>query len=62
VGGAERAKHMDLRKFFVHDAVKAKEIQLVGVSSERMRQTFLPSLVFRVTPLKCIESTFLVTD
>ena len=35
VGGAERAKHMDLRKFFVHDAVKAQEIQLVGISSAR---------------------------
>ena len=33
VGGSDRAKHIDLRKHFVHDAVQAKTLKLEVVAS-----------------------------
>ena len=34
VVGAERAKHIELRKYFVHDAVAGKVLKLVPISSK----------------------------
>ena len=34
VGGSERAKHIDLRKQFVHDAVQAKILKLQKIDSK----------------------------
>ena len=34
MGGSERAKHVDLRIHFVHDAVAAKHLKLVKVESK----------------------------
>ena len=34
VGGSERAKHVDLRKHFVHDAVQAGHLELQKVDSK----------------------------
>ena len=34
VGGSERAKHIDLRKHFVHDAVQAKILKLQKIDSK----------------------------
>ncbi len=34
VGGSDRAKHIDLRLHFVHDAVKDKIVSLHSVKSE----------------------------
>ena len=33
VGGSDRAKHIDLREHFVHDAVKEDVLQLVAVAT-----------------------------
>ena len=33
VGGSDRAKHIDLREHFVHDAVQAKVLKLDAVAS-----------------------------
>ena len=33
VGGSDRAKHIDLREHFVHDAVEAKILKLMPVNS-----------------------------
>ena len=34
VGGSERAKHVDLRIHFVHDAVAAKHLKLIKIESK----------------------------
>ena len=33
VGGSDRAKHIDLREHFVHDAVASKILKLVPIAS-----------------------------
>ena len=33
VGGTDRAKHIDLRRYFVHDAVKAQLLVLLPIAS-----------------------------
>jgi len=52
VGGSDRAKHIDLRKHFVHEAVQANHIKLEPVrSSDNLADLFTKPL-----PRSCFES------
>lgn len=43
IGGRERAKHVDIRKHFAHEAIQNKEIRLIKIdSSAQLANRSLP--------------------
>ena len=60
VGGTDRAKHIDLREHFVHEAQQSKLIQLKGIKGEDNVADFLtkPLLKAKFTKLRKILMGF----
>ena len=43
IGDRERAKHIDIRKHFAHEAIQNRHMRLIRVSTLNNWPTFLPS-------------------